>query len=284
MTQSDREIFNGLMVKLWIESSKFEFDHSDNVTFLDLSNRNLYLIPVEVTELTNLTELNLDNNNLEVVPAEIGHLKSLTKLRLSGNRLKILPKEICQLTNLRELYLSANNLTALPTEIWLLKNLKILAANHNEIRYLPPDISRLVNLSSLYLHSNQLTEIPVEICQLTKLNAFHIIENPLNQPPPEIVAKGKNAVINYFQQLVREGKDYIYEAKLLIVGEGSAGKTTLAKKLENPLYELQKENTTKGIDVLKIRFPIEHGKQFQINIWDFGGQEIYHATHQFFSD
>lgn len=23
-------------------------------------------------------------------------------------------------------------------------------------------------------------------------------------------------------------------------------------------------------------------RQFQVNIWDFGGQEIYHATHQFF--
>jgi hypothetical protein len=27
---------------------------------------------------------------------------------------------------------------------------------------------------------------------------------------------------------------------------------------------------------------MENGQAFQINIWDFGGQEIYHATHQFF--
>ena len=27
---------------------------------------------------------------------------------------------------------------------------------------------------------------------------------------------------------------------------------------------------------------MENGKDFRVNIWDFGGQEIYHATHQFF--
>ncbi|WP_062294873.1 COR domain-containing protein [Nostoc piscinale] len=27
---------------------------------------------------------------------------------------------------------------------------------------------------------------------------------------------------------------------------------------------------------------MENGREFRVNIWDFGGQEIYHATHQFF--
>ena len=27
---------------------------------------------------------------------------------------------------------------------------------------------------------------------------------------------------------------------------------------------------------------MENGQPFRVNIWDFGGQEIYHATHQFF--
>jgi len=29
-------------------------------------------------------------------------------------------------------------------------------------------------------------------------------------------------------------------------------------------------------------FPIHEEQNYQVNIWDFGGQEIYHATHQFF--
>jgi hypothetical protein len=42
------------------------------------------------------------------------------------------------------------------------------------------------------------------------------------------------------------------------------------------------EETTKGIDVLEWHFPMENSQDFRVNIWDFGGQEIYHATHQFF--
>nr|WP_293112549.1 COR domain-containing protein [Moorena sp. SIO4G3] len=75
----------------------------------------------------------------------------------------------------------------------------------------------------------------------------------------------------------------MYEAKLLIVGEAGAGKTTLAKKIENPNYQLHKnEESTEGIDIIQWEFPLENGRDFRVNIWDFGGQEIYHATHQFF--
>ena len=94
-------------------------------------------------------------------------------------------------------------------------------------------------------------------------------------------------IIEYLQQLFKEGQDYIYEAKLLIVGEGGAGKTTLAKKIQNPHYQLREsESSTEGIDVIKWSFKCSDNEQkereFKVNIWDFGGQEIYHATHQFF--
>ena len=67
------------------------------------------------------------------------------------------------------------------------------------------------------------------------------------------------------------------------MGEGGAGKTTLAKKIEDKDYVLKEdEPTTEGIDVIKWEFPLPGNKNFRVNIWDFGGQEIYHATHQFF--
>ncbi len=75
----------------------------------------------------------------------------------------------------------------------------------------------------------------------------------------------------------------MYEAKLLIVGEEKAGKTTLANKIQNPQYQLQENQpSTEGIDVIKWSFPLDNEREFKVNIWDFGGQEIYHATHQFF--
>ena len=95
--------------------------------------------------------------------------------------------------------------------------------------------------------------------------------------------KGIEAIREYFRQLESEGTDRLFEAKLLIVGEPGAGKTTLANKILNPNYLLREdEASTQGIDILTWDFKLNDDRTFRVNLWDFGGQEIYHATHQFF--
>jgi GTPase SAR1 family protein len=42
------------------------------------------------------------------------------------------------------------------------------------------------------------------------------------------------------------------------------------------------EDTTRGVDIKKWKIQTDITPDFTINIWDFGGQEIYHSTHQFF--
>jgi internalin A len=74
----------------------------------------------------------------------------------------------------------------------------------------------------------------------------------------------------------------IYEAKLLLVGEGEAGKTSLAQKIIDRDYQLQPTDATQGIDILTWEFTGRNQQQYRINIWDFGGQSIYHQTHRFF--
>ena len=108
-----------------------------------------------------------------------------------------------------------------------------------------------------------------------------LTKNPIKNPPAEIVNSDKDGyadiekIKNYFRQLEEEGEDYLHEAKMLIVGEPGAGKTTLAKKIENRSYKLlKKEKSTEGIDITQWMFNMEKGKPFRINIWDFGGQEI----------
>jgi internalin A len=41
-------------------------------------------------------------------------------------------------------------------------------------------------------------------------------------------------------------------------------------------------STTEGIDIKMWKIPTVSSSDFRVNIWDFGGQEIYHSTHQFF--
>ena len=215
--------------------------------------------------------------------------KKATTLDLSVKQITTLPPEIAELQNLIKLDLRYNQLTELPPEIGELKNLKTLYLSKNQLTALPPEISKLKNLTTLFLSSNQLTELSPEIADLKELTSLLLPGNPIEIPPPEILktktlgGKELKAVSDYYRQLKAEGLDYIYEAKLLIIGEGGAGKTTFAKKIESPRYSLQNdEESTRGIDVIKWKFPLDKGRHFHVNIWDFGGQEIYHTTHQFF--
>ena len=112
---------------------------------------------------------------------------------------------------------------------------------------------------------------------------INIYNNPLTTPSIEIVEKGANAVLTYFDELESKGESKLYEAKLLIVGKGGAGKTSLATKLLDRSAALpEEEETTRGIDIQQYTFDIDEQNTFVVNVWDFGGQEIYHATHQFF--
>jgi len=70
------------------------------------------------------------------------------------------------------------------------------------------------------------------------------------------------------------------ETKLVVVGQGSVGKTSLVNRLVHETYK-KGEGKTRGIDLTE--WSVKSGKeQVKVNIWDFGGQEIMHATHQFF--
>jgi GTPase SAR1 family protein len=249
---------------------------------LDLSGNGLSTLPESITQLQNLTALDLRGNRLSTLPESITQLQNLTALDLSNNQLSTLPESISRLQNLTALDLSNNQLSTLPESITQLQNLKELYLRDNELSMLPNSISQLQNLRRLDLSHNQLSTLPESIGQLQKLSYLYLRANSLIRPPAEIAERGIKAIREYFRQLEQEGVDYLYEAKLLILGEGGAGKTTFAQKILDPNYTLREEESTKGVEVLKWFFPIEGGRQFQVNIWDFGGQEIYHATHQFF--
>ena len=211
---------------------------------------------------------------------EIGQLTNLQQLSLNNNQLSQIPVEIGQLTNLQELYLHNNQLSQLPVEIGQLTNLRPLSLSNNQLSQLPVEIGQLTNLQQLSLNNNQLSQLPVEIGQLTNLQPLCLDNNPtLVTPPPEIVTRGTQAILNFLQEL-RQSNFTRYESKLLIVGEGGTGKTSLLRALRNDSFN-PNLLTTHGIEINQLK--LTHAPhEIILNTWDFGGQHIYHATHQFF--
>jgi hypothetical protein len=107
---------------------------------------------------------------------------------------------------------------------------------------------------------------------------------PLTNPPIEIVKQGNAAILRYFDEQSRVGTIKVREAKLLLVGQGRAGKTTLKRKLQNPNADMPAPgDITRGIDIIRLdeKMP-QTGEALRINVWDFGGQDIQYYAHQFF--
>ncbi|MCP5102669.1 MAG: GTP-binding protein, partial [bacterium] len=116
--------------------------------------------------------------------------------------------------------------------------------------------------------------------------------NPLESRPNERMKKGKDASREYFKTL-KKGEKPLNEVKVLLVGDGGAGKTSLVKRLTGKKFN-KNEPQTHGINIDPWIVPVPDGthkthgdsnneiKKIKVNFWDFGGQEIMHSTHQFF--
>lgn len=176
------------------------------------------------------------------------------------------------LTSLTSLYISSNNTTdaSFLQNLTSLTSLDISSNNIKDFDALVPFVKK---------------ELPVKFDVDGKNYGLYVSINPWNSPPIEIVQKGNEAILNYYEEL-ESGEDYLFEAKLLLVGEERAGKSTIADALRLDDFKIDlKKKSTHGIEILP--WHIDKGEtntdnDFLFNIWDFGGQEIYHATHQFF--
>jgi len=263
-----------------------------NLTSLDLSNNQISDID-HLKELQNLTSLNLSINQI----SDIDHLKelqNLTSLNLSFNQISDID-HLKELQNLTSLDLRSNQISDID-HLKELQNLTSLDLSNNQILDID-HLKELQNLSSLNLSSNQITDIHNILAiienfekidlrsSFTRDGVINLTNNPIEIPPPEIVRQGIEAVQNYFQEIKQDGIDYLFEAKMLVIGEGGAGKTSLCQKILNAEYRLRPEmedKSTEGIDIMQHRFPLANNRDFTVNLWDFGGQEVYHSTHQFF--
>jgi len=208
---------------------------------------------------TGAKSLDLGRCGLTDWPDSLWELTELEELTMSNQWWDMEERKWIE-TNNRGPY---NLLRSIPTEIQKLKKLWLLRAGvsgyisifGNTIFYDSwgiKDISvlqGLTNLQSLDLQRTQVEDIspllPIirkgvraDVKEHAYGEGIHLHGCPLQTPPPEVVGQGNDAILRYFEQLEAEGVDYIYEAKMLIVGKGGSGKTSLAVKLRDPEAEL----------------------------------------------
>lgn len=97
------------LARRWME------EHAHTLTKikrLDLSNKQLKVLPVELGLLTGVKELILSSNQLSTFPSSLQHLTLITRLDLRNNRFTSLPPFLARRT-LTALFLNGNPISAL---------------------------------------------------------------------------------------------------------------------------------------------------------------------------
>jgi len=288
---------------------------------LDLSGLGITRLPLALFQLTYLESLNLSQNALLSLPPEIGHLLNLRHLDLSQNRLTSLPLEI-SLLRLETLAIQGNPLPipeeilTLPSrgkpKISTLTAKKLQDVLH-KVDAFRSDRSfraafadnRLLSWRDQIPKAPSVTErVPVTIDYLTRQSSadgenalvlFLQALTELTDPADVLYIALKDLTVRLQQELSHSQLippsvlfNYLFpttqralnEVKVLLVGEGGVGKTSLVKRLMGQPCD-PGEKMTEGILVEQWYVPLGN-ESLRLNIWDFGGQEIMHATHQFF--
>lgn len=253
--------------------------------------------------------------------------QEIKRLGFINSQLRIFPEIIRNFENLEELGIierdehRANESHNIPEWIGDLVHLNTLHIEGWPLTNLSPAIGRLENLETLILKSDGLSELPKEILKLKNLNVLQLAENLL-PIPPEILEKinEPQTILNYYFSLQLDVENKVQldkrlgiaveasiskrlnELKLLLVGQGSVGKTSIVQQIIHGTFD-PNQTKTEGISINQWQVggnpkskmqtgKVQVGKKeihisnlnspIKLNIWDFGGQEIMHATHQFF--
>ncbi|TAF64535.1 MAG: hypothetical protein EAZ55_10760 [Cytophagales bacterium] len=162
------------------------------------------------------------------------------------------------------------------------KNLKELSLLNNYISD-TKFLQGLTKLQTLDLSENQIRDISLAFLRsFPQLKELKLHKNPIGNIPKEVFDKGYKNVLetvrNYLEDK-EKGASKNNRLKVIVIGNGSVGKTQTTgrwREGKNFVFDTQ-HNSTHGIVLLDK--PLG---EVALQLWDFAGQDIYHATHRLF--
>lgn len=221
-----------------------------------------------VANLINLKQLRFHNTGI-IDLSPIAGLSNLEVIGCHGARIMDL-SPLAGLINLEVFLLNYTRISDL-TPISGLLRLQKLSCVGVQVRDLAPIATLIEN------------DVPVRLEEYDGKNGIFVRNCPLTNPPIEIAKQGNEAILRYWEEQKRTGTKRVNEARLLVVGQGGAGKTTLKEKIKDAKADMPAAgDTTRGIIIAPYQFKTTEGEDFTLQIWDFGGQNIQHYAHQFF--
>ncbi len=215
--------------------------------------------------LTNLTSLSLVDCQISNI-SPLASLTKLTMLDLAGNQISNC-EPLAVLGSLTELDLSQNQISD-ASSLAALNKLRTLDLQNNHIRILPGSFLELP--LHWHWHSRPYLE-----------KGLALEGNPIQQPPAEVINSGRQAIEQYYQRLSFEKNQELREAKLILLGEPDAGKSSIVRRLLYNEFDPNSQ-TTLGTDIHRWFFSDTDGEEYRVNIWDFGGQDIQQSIHHLF--
>ena len=232
-----------------------------------------------LASLTALTSLHLSNNQIGADGARaLASLTALTSLHLSNNQIgDDGARALASLTALTSLTLDANQIGA--------DGARALAS--------------LTGLTSLTLYNNQIGDdgaralLEIWSDRSSAGNLYHLDlrgNGDLSSllPGEALDTTDAQAILAAYRRYRAEKETLqpLNEAKLLLVGNEAAGKTSLVRYLVDNLPRRDSEDPTRGTAIReKIdtkSWLADQSGGITLNVWDFGGQVIMRGTHQYF--
>lgn len=273
--------------------------------YLGLNGSKIDEVPNSISELTQLECLYLGKTKIKELPVGLSKLKKLKHLALWETDLQVLPEWVCEFKHLQGLYLGRTiGIKRLPEKIGELVNLKKLYLDGTGLNSLPDSFGELINIEQITLSGTDIRKFPklkamekLVRCDLSEMIIERVPKEFINtnigigydglclnntkilRQPASLFSHDKEFINAYYE----EDKIHLNETKIVFLGDGEAGKSHIIERFKHDgeIIERFEEESTPGIAISQKQCCIGD-ERINLQIWDFGGQEIMHSMHRFF--